>query len=54
MLAKICSEQKKPNGQFYLENSLEVIKDFMKKIPIRKVPGYFIYKIYYLYLFIYF
>lgn len=39
MLAKICSDKNKPNGQFHLEFEPRVIKDFMKDLSIRKVPG---------------
>ena len=39
MLAKICSDLNKPNGQFYLENTQEKIVEFMKSLPVRKVPG---------------
>jgi DNA polymerase kappa len=33
------SMQNKPNGQFKLEFDAQVIKDFMKDLSIRKVPG---------------
>ncbi|KAL3080707.1 hypothetical protein niasHT_030613 [Heterodera trifolii] len=39
MLAKICSDLNKPNGQFRLENSREAIVSFMHTLPVRKVPG---------------
>uniref|UniRef100_A0A1I7UR96 DNA polymerase kappa n=1 Tax=Caenorhabditis tropicalis TaxID=1561998 RepID=A0A1I7UR96_9PELO len=39
MLAKICSDFNKPNGQFVLENDRERIMDFLEKLPIRKVGG---------------
>lgn len=39
MLAKICSDFNKPNGQTYLEPDPQKIKDFMLKLPVRKVPG---------------
>ncbi|OCH87051.1 DNA/RNA polymerase [Obba rivulosa] len=39
MLAKICSDKNKPNGQFKLEFSSQAIKEFMKDLSIRKVPG---------------
>ncbi len=39
MLAKICSEINKPNGQTYLPNDeIEILK-FMKDMPVRKIPG---------------
>lgn len=39
MLAKMCSEINKPNGQFLLKNTREEILEFMSKKPIRKIPG---------------
>uniref|UniRef100_A0A8H8CPL3 DNA polymerase kappa n=1 Tax=Psilocybe cubensis TaxID=181762 RepID=A0A8H8CPL3_PSICU len=39
MLAKICSDKNKPNGQFQLEFDSESIKSFMHDLSIRKVPG---------------
>lgn len=39
MLAKICTDMKKPNGQTYLQPNEETIKDFMKKLSVRKIPG---------------
>lgn len=39
MLAKICSDKNKPNGQFHLPHNFEAIKDFMRDLPIRKIPG---------------
>lgn len=39
MLAKMCSEINKPNGQFLLKNDIEQIFEFMNKRPIRKIPG---------------
>ncbi|OSD07100.1 DNA/RNA polymerase [Trametes coccinea BRFM310] len=39
MLAKICSDKNKPNGQFKLEFEPEAIKAFMHDLSIRKVPG---------------
>ncbi len=38
-LAKICSNQNKPNGQFYLPRDRQSIMDFMKTMPTRKVNG---------------
>ena len=37
MLAKICSDMNKPNGQFFLEPSRESVMEFVRKLPIRKV-----------------
>ncbi|KAH7888691.1 IMS-domain-containing protein [Phlebopus sp. FC_14] len=39
MLAKIASDKNKPNGQFHLSFDRESIKEFMRDLPIRKVPG---------------
>ncbi|KZV59310.1 DNA/RNA polymerase [Peniophora sp. CONT] len=39
MLAKICSDKNKPNGQFHLPHDREAIVHFMHDLSIRKVPG---------------
>jgi DNA polymerase kappa len=39
LLAKICSELNKPNGQFYLPFSVEVIREFISNQFVRKIPG---------------
>ena len=39
MLAKICSDQNKPNGQCYIVPEIEAVKQFVKTLPIRKVCG---------------
>ncbi|XP_036365843.1 DNA polymerase kappa-like isoform X2 [Octopus sinensis] len=39
LLAKICSDRNKPNGQFSLPHITHVIKDFVTDLPIRKVSG---------------
>ncbi|KAI0655883.1 hypothetical protein C8Q70DRAFT_401950 [Cubamyces menziesii] len=39
MLAKICSDKNKPNGQFKLDFEPNAIKAFMHDLSIRKVPG---------------
>ncbi|RCN41535.1 ImpB/MucB/SamB family protein [Ancylostoma caninum] len=39
MLAKICSDMNKPNGQFELENSYASVMEFLNPLPIRKVAG---------------
>ena len=39
MLAKMCSEINKPNGQFHLKSDKEEILDFIGKRPIRKIGG---------------
>jgi DNA polymerase kappa len=41
MLAKICSNHNKPNGQFILESDREKILEFMRALPVRKIPGSF-------------
>ncbi|KAH8690108.1 putative DNA-directed polymerase kappa [Talaromyces proteolyticus] len=38
-LAKIASNQNKPNGQFYIPNDREEIMSFIKNLPVRKVNG---------------
>ena len=37
MLAKICSDKNKPNGQFHLPFEPEAIREFMKDLSVRKV-----------------
>ncbi|CAL1706501.1 unnamed protein product [Somion occarium] len=39
MLAKICSDRNKPNGQFKLDFNPQAVKAFMQDLSIRKVPG---------------
>lgn len=39
MLAKICSDYKKPDGQTQLENDVVKIEKFMSELLVRKVPG---------------
>ncbi|KAJ7593924.1 IMS-domain-containing protein [Mycena floridula] len=39
MLAKICSDKNKPNGQFHLPFDAQSICAFMQDLPIRKIPG---------------
>jgi len=39
MLAKICSDMNKPNGQTYMEPDKEKILDFMRVLSVRKIPG---------------
>ena len=38
-LAKICSDIRKPDGQYVLEPQKEVISSFVSTLPIRKWPG---------------
>ena len=37
MLAKICSDLHKPDGQFLLENDRKSVMDFVETLPVRKV-----------------
>ena len=39
MLAKICSDRNKPNGQFFLEPDCDVLLKFVRSLPIRKISG---------------
>jgi DNA polymerase kappa len=39
MLAKICSDLNKPNGQTVMPNDEVEILKFMRELPIRKIPG---------------
>ena len=39
MLAKICSDMNKPNGQYAINADPEEIKQFMASLDIRKIPG---------------
>ncbi|KAJ7188315.1 hypothetical protein C8R46DRAFT_1205488 [Mycena filopes] len=39
LLAKICSDKNKPNGQFHLPFNSEAVISFMRDLPIRRVPG---------------
>ncbi|EDV26438.1 uncharacterized protein TRIADDRAFT_22932 [Trichoplax adhaerens] len=39
MLAKICSDWKKPNGQFKVEFTRDKIIEFMRQLPTRKISG---------------
>lgn len=40
MLAKICSDMNKPNGQFELAFDRAIITRFMRDLPVRKIPGF--------------
>lgn len=40
MLAKICSDKNKPNGQFELVPDRAIITRFMRDLPVRKIPGF--------------
>ncbi|XP_070689900.1 DNA polymerase kappa [Pempheris klunzingeri] len=39
MLAKVCSDKNKPNGQYRLPSSREAVMDFIQNLPVRKVSG---------------
>eukprot|EP00798_Chlamydomonas_sp_ICE-L_P013199 gene13199-19034_t len=39
MLAKICSDINKPNGQYILPPTREAVLAFISTLPVRKVPG---------------
>ncbi|XP_068995274.1 DNA polymerase kappa isoform X1 [Embiotoca jacksoni] len=39
MLAKVCSDKNKPNGQFRLPATREAVLDFIHNLPVRKVCG---------------
>jgi nucleotidyltransferase/DNA polymerase involved in DNA repair len=40
MLAKVCADQRKPNGQFCLEPRADAVMDFLQTLPVRKVKSY--------------
>ncbi|KAK2911764.1 hypothetical protein Q8A67_003897 [Cirrhinus molitorella] len=39
MLAKVCSDKNKPNGQYRIPPERRVVMDFIKDLPVRKVSG---------------
>jgi hypothetical protein len=39
MLAKVCSDKNKPNGQYQILPSRSAVMDFIKDLPIRKVKS---------------
>ncbi|CAG8562840.1 7773_t:CDS:10 [Paraglomus brasilianum] len=39
MLAKVCADINKPNGQYRLPNDRQAIIEFLKDLPIRKISG---------------
>jgi DNA polymerase kappa len=39
MLAKICSDKNKPDGFYYLPNTVEAIDEFMNPMSVRKIPS---------------
>jgi len=42
MIAKVCSDKNKPNGQFLVAPSAEAMLSFMHDLPIRKVCFFFL------------
>nr|XP_061804093.1 DNA polymerase kappa-like [Nerophis lumbriciformis] len=39
MLAKVCSDKNKPNGQYRLASTREAVMEFIQNLPVRKVSG---------------
>ncbi|KAJ3239053.1 hypothetical protein HDU81_006659 [Chytriomyces hyalinus] len=39
MIAKVCSDKNKPNGQFMVASTPEAVLEFLQPLPIRKIPG---------------
>ncbi|XP_006901502.1 PREDICTED: DNA polymerase kappa [Elephantulus edwardii] len=39
MLAKVCSDKKKPNGQYQILPNRQAVMNFIKDLPIRKISG---------------
>ncbi|RIA84768.1 hypothetical protein C1645_783497 [Glomus cerebriforme] len=39
LLAKVCADVKKPNGQFRLANDKNIIIEFLRDLPVRKICG---------------
>ncbi|KAL1192585.1 DNA polymerase kappa [Cardamine amara subsp. amara] len=39
LLAKVCSDINKPNGQFVLQNDRSTVMKFISSLPIRKIGG---------------
>ncbi|XP_041956006.1 DNA polymerase kappa isoform X2 [Alosa sapidissima] len=39
MLAKVCSDKNKPNGQYRIPSDHQAVIDFIQDLPVRKVPG---------------
>lgn len=37
MLAKVCSDKNKPNGQYRLPSTREAVMEFVCDLPVRKV-----------------
>uniref|UniRef100_A0A8C4ZBY0 DNA polymerase kappa n=1 Tax=Gadus morhua TaxID=8049 RepID=A0A8C4ZBY0_GADMO len=39
MIAKVCSDKNKPNGQYRVPSNREAVMDFIQTLPVRKVSG---------------
>ncbi|XP_054723809.1 DNA polymerase kappa-like isoform X2 [Uloborus diversus] len=39
MLAKVCSDQNKPNGQYQICSTVEAVKSFISTLPVKKISG---------------
>uniref|UniRef100_A0A8C7FHD7 DNA polymerase kappa n=1 Tax=Oncorhynchus kisutch TaxID=8019 RepID=A0A8C7FHD7_ONCKI len=39
MLAKVCSDKNKPNGQYRLPSNRQAVIDFIQDLPVRKISG---------------
>ncbi|KAF7256799.1 hypothetical protein EG68_06714 [Paragonimus skrjabini miyazakii] len=39
LIAKVASDWSKPRGQFEVRCSVEAVNEFMRQLPVRKVPG---------------
>lgn len=39
VLAKVCADLRKPDGQYRLESSPDAVRSFLRALPVRKVPG---------------
>lgn len=39
MLAKVCSDQNKPNGQYQIKSTVVAVNSFISSLPVKKVSG---------------
>ncbi|XP_035229408.1 DNA polymerase kappa-like [Stegodyphus dumicola] len=39
MLAKVCSDQNKPNGQYQIVSTVDAVMSFIATLPVKKVSG---------------
>lgn len=37
LLAKVCSDKNKPNGQYRLPSTRDAVMEFIQDLPVRKV-----------------